>query len=814
MSRRRARLLPRCTPPPPPRSQLTPAAPLPTCPQRRSAAIKVDYQLIREAHTESWTLTAQLPEGARAADFAVWCEHCAAAAAAGGRAVRDALVLAAAAPAPASSATATGTLVLVLRRGAELQLASPGAGAGAARSLLAACGPLTVGATAHSFDGCQDLSAQAGVPFELHYSLQASGTGTAFVGGLRASPGANMWAAMAFTTTGRMIGASAVMVGPSPASNTAASVDGYLLKSYTAAAINAGKGSFPLADAAAARDAGGELVAVFTATLPQTPTQLAASPLRVLFAVGQMNAAGQLGTHTVPGGTFGSASLKLQAPAAATPSPSPAAVPSPSPAAAPAPRSPAPVALPSPVAVAPPTPSPSPAAAVVPAPTAQACAVTVGGAAQEYAACFPVSGVGTDFTVAWNLAPDPAAPATSSIATMALTATSSGYVSVGFPSRAGRMVGATAIILQACAACPSGASIKEYYMSGETVGTVQPDARLGAANLTASAAGGRLAGSFTVTLAVPATAARRRRALFAAGPTAAAYPLIYAAGDLTATGGLTQHYAEGASVVDLSAALAPGGGGGDAGGVVESEEDAYKTAHMWLMTVSWGVMIPVGIVLARSFKPQGCWWFAAHRAIQSLGFALALAGLALGFVANGGWETDLPVHRNLGVAATALGLVQVSALAVRPAPGSKYRAWWAVPHHWVGRAAAVLAVANIYYGLLKVEELGPKAWGAYTAVLAAVVVTGLAKDAHDYLRPPQGAAAGGGGGAPPGTTSKVGGWQAHQDSPGEYALEGGERVADAPVGGGGAWTCGACTTRHSAAQAGFLVCAVCGAPRG
>ncbi len=135
------------------------------------------------------------------------------------------------------------------------------------------------------------------------------------------------------------------------------------------------------------------------------------------------------------------------------------------------------------------------------------------------------------------------------------------------------------------------------------------------------------------------------------------------------------------------------------------------------MAVSWGALIPAGIVAARSFRahglqpapsmvpgargPRSAAWFQVHRALQSLGFAAALGGVAAGFVASGGWDSpraEVQVHRDLGVAVTVLGLVQVSALAVRPARGGRARAFWTPAHKLLGYAVAIMAVANIYYG--------------------------------------------------------------------------------------------------------------------
>lgn len=76
----------------------------------------------------------------------------------------------------------------------------------------------------------------------------------------------------------------------------------------------------------------------------------------------------------------------------------------------------------------------------------------------------------------------------------------------------------------------------------------------------------------------------------------------------------------------------------------------------------------------------------------------------------------------------------------RPAPPAKgekattRRAIWQFLHHWLGRSAAVLAIANIYYGIIKVGELGAWAWAVYTAILVAIVATAVVKESVDCAR--------------------------------------------------------------------------------
>jgi hypothetical protein len=204
------------------------------------------------------------------------------------------------------------------------------------------------------------------------------------------------------------------------------------------------------------------------------------------------------------------------------------------------------------------------------------------------------------------------------------------------------------------------------------------------------------------------------------------------------------------------APVAAAGAGAASLGAVEGESsdgnEAAKNAHMWLSAISWGMLIPAGVVTARSFRthglhnapsmapgargPRAAAWFQVHRALQTLGVAGALAGLATGFVASGGWATDetpVQIHRDLGMAVTVLGVLQVTALAWRPAHGGRARAFWTPAHKLLGYAVMIMAIANIYYGIIHVEELGTWAWATYTAVLAVILCVGVAKEAGDAL---------------------------------------------------------------------------------
>lgn len=381
-------------------------------------------------------------------------------------------------------------------------------------------------------------------------------------------------------------------------------------------------------------------------------------------------------------------------------------------------------------------------------PAPSACSLTVANEVQSYTMCYSLR-IGTSFKIYYTLDADPL-DATSSILSMGMQGTSSGWIAVGFPSKSGRMTNAGAAILKACSTCSSGAAIDQYYMTGTSEVDVNPDTRFDMTAMKASASGGVLSGSWKMKL--PGIAATANRRLLQLNFPASSFPLIYASGPISATGALLEHKLSQSSSgsVDLLQGV-PGASNGSTGGdsstgngnagdgsapeeEASAQTESITKAHMWMATISWGFIIPIAILMSRYFKPHTTYWFTIHRALASLGYLMAVVTLVLGFEANGGWETDKPVHRDLGLACTVLGLVQMFSLInwLRPTKDHKLRPYWFFVHSWLGRSAAILGIANIYYGIIYIEELGTWAWASYTGVLGLIVLVAVVMEVVNW----------------------------------------------------------------------------------
>jgi hypothetical protein len=124
-----------------------------------------------------------------------------------------------------------------------------------------------------------------------------------------------------------------------------------------------------------------------------------------------------------------------------------------------------------------------------------------------------------------------------------------------------------------------------------------------------------------------------------------------------------------------------------------------RNIHGVLNAVGWGILIPMGAMIARYlrvFEAADPAWFYAHIACQISGYALGVGGWGLGLkLGSESVGLTYQPHRNIGIAIFALATLQVFALFLRPDKKNKYRVYWNVYHHSVGYSVIVLAIVNI-----------------------------------------------------------------------------------------------------------------------
>ncbi|KAK8541614.1 hypothetical protein V6N12_014242 [Hibiscus sabdariffa] len=127
-----------------------------------------------------------------------------------------------------------------------------------------------------------------------------------------------------------------------------------------------------------------------------------------------------------------------------------------------------------------------------------------------------------------------------------------------------------------------------------------------------------------------------------------------------------------------------------------------KNIHGILNAVSWGILFPVGAIIARyirAFESADPAWFYLHVFCQISGYAIGVAGWGTGLkLGNQSSGITYSGHRNIGIALFVLATAQVFALFLRPNKEHKYRSYWNIYHHGFGYAIVVMGIVNVFKG--------------------------------------------------------------------------------------------------------------------
>jgi len=134
-----------------------------------------------------------------------------------------------------------------------------------------------------------------------------------------------------------------------------------------------------------------------------------------------------------------------------------------------------------------------------------------------------------------------------------------------------------------------------------------------------------------------------------------------------------------------------------------------KLTHAICMILGWGTLIPMGTSMAAwggpRFKAGGGKFFKAHRAIQSVGLLVALAGVI--FALTQLYGEELPTHGLLGLIIMSLGVLQPMNAFIRPHNDQPYRKQWELIHKNIGRTATLLGPINCVLGAALAFEQHP-----------------------------------------------------------------------------------------------------------
>uniref|UniRef100_A0A0D9WE76 Cytochrome b561 and DOMON domain-containing protein n=1 Tax=Leersia perrieri TaxID=77586 RepID=A0A0D9WE76_9ORYZ len=250
---------------------------------------------------------------------------------------------------------------------------------------------------------------------------------------------------------------------------------------------------------------------------------------------------------------------------------------------------------------------------------------------------------------------------------------SSGWVGIGF-SNDGKMVGSSAMV--GWIDNHGRAYIKQYYLSSQTSSGVKVDEKLPMTDVLSAAVlyGDNMYLAFQVKF--PLHIAQRSVILASSKITPYEFHLA-------------EHDEKTTLFFDFSS--------GDS--VSTYYPYQLKRNHGAFAIFGWGVLLPLGAIVARYLRHKDPLWYYLHVFLQFLGYIIGLAGVVSGIALYNRTHSNFTTHRSLGISVLALASVQVIAFFLHPDKDSEVRKCWNQYHHWVGRFCIFLAAINIVLGI-------------------------------------------------------------------------------------------------------------------
>ncbi|KAL3639982.1 hypothetical protein CASFOL_014950 [Castilleja foliolosa] len=163
-----------------------------------------------------------------------------------------------------------------------------------------------------------------------------------------------------------------------------------------------------------------------------------------------------------------------------------------------------------------------------------------------------------------------------------------------------------------------------------------------------------------------------------------------------------------------------------------------RTAHGILNIIGWGIVLPIGVIIARYFRQfpkRWSWWFVCHVNCQIVGYIIGSVGWASGiWLGSASRNYCFPLHRILGICIFTFATVQMMALRFKPTKYDKYRKYWNMYHHFLGYSLIPLICVNIFHGI-KIMEPDHATWKwGYTGLLGVLGAVAVAFEVFTWAK--------------------------------------------------------------------------------
>uniref|UniRef100_M1AFX8 Cytochrome b561 and DOMON domain-containing protein n=2 Tax=Solanum tuberosum TaxID=4113 RepID=M1AFX8_SOLTU len=151
-----------------------------------------------------------------------------------------------------------------------------------------------------------------------------------------------------------------------------------------------------------------------------------------------------------------------------------------------------------------------------------------------------------------------------------------------------------------------------------------------------------------------------------------------------------------------------------------------RVAHGILSIIGWGVILPIGVIIARYFKKGPIhWnehdqWKHAHKACQACGYIFGATGWAIGlWLGNYSKYYSFPKHGAYGISIFTFATLQTLALRLKPHKNDELHTYWSIYHLSLGYALLIVICVNIFKGIKILQE--EETWKpTYIAIISSI----------------------------------------------------------------------------------------------
>ncbi|KAH9749621.1 cytochrome b561 and DOMON domain-containing protein [Citrus sinensis] len=161
-----------------------------------------------------------------------------------------------------------------------------------------------------------------------------------------------------------------------------------------------------------------------------------------------------------------------------------------------------------------------------------------------------------------------------------------------------------------------------------------------------------------------------------------------------------------------------------------------RTAHGILNIIGWGILLPIGVIIARylrRFPIEYDEWHPLHMLCQISGYILGTVGWGIGlWLGNSSKHYTLKTHRILGILVFAFATIQILTSFLQPRRENECSKWWEIFHQSMGYTVVALSIANIFQGIIHQSHAEKWKW-LYVAILALLAFLAAALEIFRWI---------------------------------------------------------------------------------